>query len=201
MLLQRWSDETTHFFVQNATVEQGGRLTTLVINLGGGIGKGHLATILGGSGAESVTLGLSRGRGRQQLDLYTLQDHEAPNTQSDLFVASALSDQAHTGYRGLIRIAHAAQKSNAYMTNRNLLLSEGARADSTPELEILADDVRCSHASATGALDQDQMFYLLSRGLPAPEAERLMIEGFLSQVLARLPDEALRNDLLQRVLA
>ena len=148
-----------------------------------------------------MTLGLSRGHGRQQLDLYTLQDHEAPNTQSDLFIASTLSDQSHAGYRGLIRIAPAAQKSNAYMTNRNLLLSEGAKADSTPELEILADDVRCSHASATGALDQDQMFYLLSRGLPAPEAERLMIEGFLSQVLARLPDEALRDDLLQRVLA
>jgi len=130
------------------------------------------------------------------LDFRTLQDHVAPRTNSDLLFRGAVEDQARSVYSGLVRIRPTAQRTNASQTNRNLVLSEGASAESIPNLEIEANDVRCSHASAVGPIDDDQLYYLQSRGLPPDVAERLIVFGFFEDVIDRLPlrgqEDALR---------
>ena len=121
------------------------------------------------------------------LDFRTLQDHDAPDTRSDLLFKGAVEDTAQSVYSGLIRIRHDAQKSNAFQTNRNLVLTEGADAESVPNLEIEADDVKCSHARTVGPIDDDQLYYLATRGVPPEEAERLIVLGFFDDVLRPLP--------------
>ena len=121
------------------------------------------------------------------LDFRTLQDHDAPNTRSDLLFKGAVEDTAQSVYSGLIRIRPDAQKSVAFQTNRNLVLTEGADARSVPNLEIEADDVKCSHASTVGPVDDDQLYYLATRGVPPEEAERLVVLGFFDDVFDRLP--------------
>ena len=121
------------------------------------------------------------------LDFRTLQDHAAPRTRSDLLFKGAVEDKARSVYSGLIRLRHEAQKANAYQTNRNLVLTEGAGAESIPNLEIEANDVRCSHASTVGPIDDDQLYYLESRGIRPEDAERLIVLGFFEDVFDRLP--------------
>ena len=120
-------------------------------------------------------------------DLRTVQQHAAPQARSDLLFKGVVANQAHSVYSGLIRVEKGARGTNAFQTNRNLVLSEGARADSVPNLEIEDNDVRCSHASAVGPIDESQLFYLESRGVPTPAAERLIAMGFLDDVLERFP--------------
>jgi Fe-S cluster assembly protein SufD len=129
------------------------------------------------------------------LDFRTLQDHDAPNTHSDLLFKGAVEDAAHSVYSGLVRLRPQAQKARAYQTNRNLVLSEGAGAESIPNLEIEANDVRCSHASAVGPIDDDQRYYLESRGVRPDEAERLIVLGFFDDVFERLPLSSLSRRL------
>ena len=119
------------------------------------------------------------GDHEQMLDFRTLQDHDAPWTRSDLLFKGAVEDDARSVYSGLVRLRQPAQKSNAHQTNRNLVLTEGASAESIPNLEIEANDVRCSHASTVGPIDDDQLYYLESRGVPPDEAERLIVLGLL----------------------
>ncbi len=140
-----------------------------------------------GQGAESDLTAVYFGDGSQMLDFRTLQDHDAPNTRSDLLFKGAVEDTAQSVYSGLIRIRKHAQKSNAFQTNRNLVLTEGAEAKSVPNLEIEADDVKCSHASTVGPVDEDQLYYLATRGVPPEEAERLIVLGFFDDVFDRLP--------------
>ena len=123
------------------------------------------------------------------LDFRTLQDHDAPRTRSNLLFKGAVEDVARSVYSGLVRLRTTAQKANAYQTNRNLVLSEGAHAESIPNLEIEANDVKCSHASTVGPIDDDQLYYLESRGIPPEDAERLIVLGFFDDVLERLPVE------------
>ena len=138
-------------------------------------------------GGESDLTAVYFGDGNQMLDFRTLQDHVAPHTRSDLLFKGAVEDHAQSVYSGLIRIRPGAQHSRAYQTNRNLVLTEGAEAMSVPNLEIEADDVQCSHASTVGPIDDDQLYYLATRGVPPDEAERLIVLGFFDDVFERLP--------------
>src|SRR5690606_22442054 len=140
-----------------------------------------------GPGANSDMLGLYFGDQNQHFDFNTSQDHIAPNTGSDLLYKGALDGASRGVFRGIIRVHPGAQRTDAYQTNRNLLLSSEARADSLPNLEIEADDVKCSHGATVGELDADARFYLMSRGLDRISAERLVVLGFLGEVLGRLP--------------
>jgi Fe-S cluster assembly protein SufD len=132
-------------------------------------------------------LGLYFGRGDQHFDHSTRQDHKVPHASSDLLYKGALTDQSHAVFRGLIKVYPKAQRTDAYQTNRNLILSRRAEAVSLPNLEIEADDVRCSHAATVGQLDEEELFYIMSRGISRQEAERLVVFGFFGDVLARLP--------------
>jgi Fe-S cluster assembly protein SufD len=132
-------------------------------------------------------LGLYFAQGDQHFDHSTRQDHEVPHATSDLLYKGALDDRARSIFRGLIKVFPKAQRTDAYQTNRNLILSRNAEATSLPNLEIEADDVRCSHAATVGQLDQEELFYIMSRGVPRHEAERLVVFGFFGEVLSRLP--------------
>lgn len=157
------------------------------VTVGGGLSRLRAECHLTGEGAGSVMLGASLGRGHSHIDHRTLQDHAASNTSSDLLYKTVVDDAAGSVYSGLIRVEKDVRKVAGYQANRNLILSEGASAESVPNLEILANDVKCSHASATGPVDAEQLYYLQSRGITRDIAERLIVIGFLGQVLGRSP--------------
>lgn len=156
--------------------------------LGGAYARLRTDCRLVGRGASGTLLAAYLGDGDQMLDFRTFQDHAAPDTTSDLLFKGALADRSRSVYTGLIRVRPDARGTEAFQTNRNLKLSEDAWAESVPNLEIENNEVRCSHASAVGPVDPDQRFYLESRGVPTPEAERLIVGGFFEDVLARFPE-------------
>jgi Fe-S cluster assembly protein SufD len=162
-------------------------LDTLNVALGGTTTRVDLKAKLLGPGANSDMLGLYFGDEDQHFDFNTSQDHIAPNAGSDLLYKGALDGRSRAVFRGIIRVHPGAQRTDAYQTNRNLLLSREARADSLPNLEIEADDVKCSHGATVGELDAEAKFYLMSRGMSRTQAERLVVLGFLGEVLSRLP--------------
>ncbi len=172
---------------QRTLAERDSTLDTLNVALGGSVTRVDLNARLLGSGANSDMLGLYFGDADQHFDFNTSQDHEVAHTASDLLYKGALDGASRSVFRGIIRVHPKAQRTDAYQTNRNLLLSPDARADSLPNLEIEADDVRCSHGATVGELDSEAKFYLMSRGLPQRRAERLVVLGFLGEVLSRLP--------------
>ena len=177
-------------FVQSAQrtlAYRDARVDTLNVGLGASVHRVDLNARLLGPGANSEMLGLYFGDGDQHFDFNTSQDHIEPNTGSDLLYKGALDGDSRAVFRGIIRVHPDAQRTDAYQTNRNLLLSPGARADSLPNLEIEADDVKCSHGATVGELDAEAKFYLMSRGLPLVQAERLVVMGFLGEVLSKLP--------------
>jgi len=157
------------------------------VNLGASVSRVDLNARVLGPGANSDMLGLYFGDADQHFDHNTSQDHVAPHAHSDLLYKGALDDKSRAVFRGIIRVHKNAQQTDAYQTNRNMLLSDDARADSLPNLEIEADDVKCSHGATVGQLDDESLFYLMSRGLPRSRAERLVVLGFLGEVLSRLP--------------
>lgn len=162
-------------------------LDTLNVSLGATTTRVDLNARLLGPGANSDMLGLYFGDEDQHFDHNTSQDHVAPSARSNLLYKGALDGESRAVFRGVIRVAKAAQGTDAYQTNRNLLLSDHARADSLPNLEIEADDVKCSHGATVGQLDEESLFYLASRGIAREQAERLVVLGFLGEVLQRLP--------------
>jgi Fe-S cluster assembly protein SufD len=176
-----------HLAQQRTLAGRDATLDTLNLSFGASVSRVDLTAELRGPGANSDMLGLYFGDGNQHFDHNTRQDHIAPNTKSDLLYKGALDGHARAVFRGIIRVHKGAQQTDAYQTNRNLLLSEHARADSLPNLEIEADDVKCSHGATVGELDPEHLFYLMSRGLPRAQAERLVVMGFLGEVLSRLP--------------
>ncbi len=190
--VQTFGDGVWHFHRQRALLERDSTLNDLVVNLGGRYARSEVASELLGPGSESEMLGLFFAHGRQQFDHYTLQHHVAHHTRSDLLYKGAAKDYARAVFSGLIRLERGAQKTDAYQANRNLLLSPTARIDSIPQLEIGANDVRCTHGSTTAPVDEMQLFYLRSRGLPKALAEELLVKAHLADVLARIPLEALR---------
>lgn len=173
--------------VQRTLAQRDATLDTLNVALGGTTTRVDLNARLLGPGSNSDMLGLYFGDEDQHFDFNTSQDHIADNAGSDLLYKGALDGKSRAVFRGIIRVHKGAQRTDAYQTNRNLLLSPEARADSLPNLEIEADDVKCSHGATVGELDPEAKFYLQSRGLTRTQAERLVVLGFLGEVLARLP--------------
>lgn len=185
--LQRMGEGAFHLAQQRTLANRDATLDTLNISLGASVGRLDLNAQLRGPGANSDMLGLCFGGGTQHFDHNTGQNHLAPNSKSDLLYKGALDGRARSIFRGIIKVHEGAQRTDAYQTNRNLLLSDEARADSLPNLEIEADDVRCSHGATVGQMDSESLFYIMSRGLSQPQAERLVVMGFLGEVLSRLP--------------
>ncbi|HKJ02643.1 MAG TPA: Fe-S cluster assembly protein SufD, partial [Longimicrobiales bacterium] len=173
--------------VQRTLAQRDSTLDTLNVALGGTTTRVDLNARLLGPGANSDMLGLYFGDDDQHFDFNTSQDHVAGNAGSDLLYKGALDGRSRAVFRGIIRVHKGAQGTDAYQTNRNLLLSPDARADSLPNLEIEADDVKCSHGATVGELDAEAKFYLMSRGMSRIQAERLVVLGFLGEVLNRLP--------------
>lgn len=155
--------------------------------------KAYFEVDMVGEASEFRSGGLCIAGGRQHFDVQTLQDHMARGAVSDLLYRAAVAEHARSVFAGLIRVEEGAQKTNAYVQNRNLLLSPTAKADSNPTLEILANDVRCTHGTAAGRIDDEQLFYCQSRGLPREAARRLIVEGFFSDVLDGFPEGGLRE--------
>ncbi len=185
--VQRLGKGAFYQSVQRTLAGRDSTLDTLNVALGASVSRVDLNARLLGPGANSDMLGLYFGDGSQHFDFNTSQDHVTPNTASDLLYKGALDGSSRSVFRGIIRVHPGAQKTDAYQTNRNLLLSPKAHADSLPNLEIEADDVKCSHGATVGELDEDAKFYLMSRGLDRITAERLVVLGFLGEVLSRLP--------------
>ncbi len=157
------------------------------VGLGGDLGRLDLGVSLEGDGSSSDVVGLYFGEGSQTLDYRMLIDHSGRNTTSDVFLKGALEDDSQSVFTGLLRIEKDAQKTSTFETNRNLVLSENAKAHSVPNLEILCDDVVCGHGSSVGPLEEEHLYYLMSRGLHKKRAERLLIRGFFTEVIDRLP--------------
>jgi Fe-S cluster assembly protein SufD len=199
--VQEHGPHTWQIALQRAHVGRDASLRSAVVALGGRYARLRSESLLAGSGAESDLTAVYFGDGHQMLDFRTLQDHAAPHTRSDLLFKGAVEDTAQSVYSGLIRIRDVAQGTQAFQTNRNLVLTEGAEAKSVPNLEIEADDVKCSHASTVGPIDDDQLYYLESRGIPPEEAERLIVLGFFDDVLDRIPVPELTAALRRTVVA
>ena len=189
------------FATQRAQVERDGRLDWAALGFGSARGKVRMETKLAGPGSEArVTGGYAGGPG-QHLDYDTTQEHAAPNTNSDLAFRGVLAAGSTAVWRGMIKVDPGAQQTDAFQESRNLLLSTEAHADAIPGLEILADDVRCTHAAAIAQIDRDQLFYLTSRGLDPAAAKSLIIEGFLESLVERLAEGPVRERDLRRARA
>ena len=197
--VQRWGRGVAHLATDRLTAGRDAKITTVYTVLGGDLSRGDVQCRLRAPGAHVDMLGLYIADGTQHFDHETLQDHIAPHASSNLLFKGALNGSSRSVFRGLIRVHPQAQRTDAYQTNRNLILSANARADSLPNLEIQADDVRCSHAATVGQLDEEEVFYLLSRGIRKPEAIRLVVFGFFGEVLDQLPMEDVRQELLRAV--
>jgi Fe-S cluster assembly protein SufD len=193
--VQNLSLGTWHFASHHGRVERDAELDWVAGGFGSAKGKIRIQNDLAGPGATSRVTGAYFADGTQHLDYDTFQEHIAPSTTSDFAFKGALRDNARTVWRGMIRVEEGAQKTNAYQENRNLLLSKTAHADSIPGLEILANDVRCTHGATLGQVDLDQLFYLMTRGLTRAEAERLIVRGFFQDVLDRVQLEPVREAL------
>ena len=193
--VQNYSRGTWHFASHHARVERDAELDWVAGGFGSAKGKVRIQNDLAGPGATSRVTGAYFADGTQHLDYDTFQEHMAPSTTSDFAFKGALRDTARAVWRGMIRVEEGAQKTNAYQENRNLLLSKSAHADSIPGLEILANDVRCTHGATLGQVDREQLFYLMTRGLSRAEAERLIVRGFFQDVLDRVDLEPVREAL------
>jgi Fe-S cluster assembly protein SufD len=193
--VQNLSREAWLFAACHARVERDAELDWVTGGFGSAKGKVRIHNDLAGPGATSRVTGAYFADGTQHLDYDTYQRHIAPSTTSDFAFKGALRDNATAVWRGMIRVEEGAQKTNAYQENRNLLLSRDAHANSIPGLEILANDVRCTHGATLGQVDREQLFYLMARGLSRSEAERLIVRGFFQDVLDRVELQPVRDAL------
>ncbi len=189
------SEKAWIFGAQRATVARDASLDWITLGFGSANGKVFQETQLAGPGAHGTVTGAYASRARQHLDFDTLQEHAAPDTTSDLAFRGILADRSSAVWRGMIKVDPGAQRTDAFQESRNLLLSKRAHADAIPGLEILANDVRCTHAAAIAQIDREQLFYLRSHGLPAPDANRLVIEGFMSELVQRFEEGPIRDAL------
>jgi Fe-S cluster assembly protein SufD len=191
--LQRWGRHAWQFADQRVRAERDATVRLVTVGLGGRFAKNRIEATLAGPGASAELKALFFGSGQQFFDYHTLQEHRVGNTTSDLLFKGALRDEARSVYAGLIRIDPGASRSDAYQANRNLLLSKQAKAHSIPMLEILNNDVRCTHGATVAPVDPDHLFYLESRGIPASTAERMIVHGFFGEVLDRMPVQQARD--------
>ncbi|MFL6590511.1 MAG: Fe-S cluster assembly protein SufD [Chthoniobacterales bacterium] len=188
---QTWNEKTLAIQINSTSVERDASALSLNVHLGGAYSRFEGLSRLTGEAARSDMLSVSVADNAQEFDARTLQNHLSPHTTSDLLYKNSLNDRARNTFGGLIRVEPHAHFTDAYQTVRNLLLSDDAEANSMPGLEILADNVKCSHGATSGQLSEDEMFYLLSRGIPAPVAKQLLVSGFLNEVLGRLDHPAI----------
>lgn len=191
--LQSWGRHVWNFSHERARVERDGNLDWIFGAIGSRLTKNFSELDLAGEGAQGRMSGFYFTDGNQHLDHDTQQNHLAPHTTSDLLFKGALKGKSRSVWQGMIYVAPGAQKTDGYQANRNLVLSEGARADSIPGLEILADDVRCTHGATVGKLEAEPLFYLKSRGIPQNEAEKIVVEGFFDPIFQRIPFEGVRE--------
>lgn len=193
--LQNWGSRTWHFAHQRALVDRDGDLQWTIGALGGRLAKVNQHVLLTAPGAHSQVNGVMFTEGTQHFSYHTLQHHQAPHGKSDFLYKAALQDKSRTVWRGMIKVDPGAQKTDGYQRNDNLLLSANARADSIPGLEIEADDVRCTHGSTSGRVDDELIFYAQSRGFTRQEAIRMIVTGFFQQVFDRIDIESVREAL------
>jgi Fe-S cluster assembly protein SufD len=193
--IQDWGRNVFHYGNVRAQVGRDAELQWMQVMVGGRMTKANCYFNLNGQGARAFVNGFMFGDQRQHFHLHTLQRHLEPHTTSDLLIKCCLKDKARSVYQGLIQVAEGAQRTDAYQANRNLLLSDQARADSIPGLEILANDVRCTHGATLGYVEPEHLFYLMTRGLPRVAAQRLIVEAFFEPVIGRIPLETVRERL------
>ncbi len=193
--LQEWGHKTFNFAHQRATVGRDATLQWTIAGMGSLLTKTNQTVDLTGPGANSQVNGVMFTEGRQHLAYHTLQHHRAPNCHSDFLYKAAQQDQSRTVWRGMIKVDKNAQKTDGYQRNDNLVLSNAARADSIPGLEIEADDVRCTHGSTTAKVDEEQIFYARCRGFTRKEATRMIVSGFFQQIFDRITIDSVRDAL------
>jgi Fe-S cluster assembly protein SufD len=192
--IQEWGSGVTHLGIQRATVGRDAEFRSLAIGFGASLARAEAETVLAGPGGFSEMLGVFFADGTQHFDHRSVQDHVAPDCTSDLLYKGALRDASRAVYSGWVHVRPGAQKTNAMQTSRNIVLSEHAKADAIPNLEIEANDVRCGHAASVGPVEEETLFYLESRGIPRSEAERLIVTGFFQEVLDRVGLEEVRRN-------
>ncbi|MEI6350277.1 MAG: Fe-S cluster assembly protein SufD [Verrucomicrobiota bacterium] len=199
--VQNWSRKTLAFQINNTVVGRNASAKSLNLNLGGKYARTESASRLTGEGGRSDMLAVTVAEGDQEFDQRTFQDHLAPGAISDLLYKNSLDDQARTIFAGMIKVEPHAHRTDAYQKVRNLLLSDEAEANSMPGLEILADDVRCSHGATSGQIEEEELFYMLARGISKRVAQRLIVQGFLQEAINRLGNEAIAAKLGEFVQA
>jgi Fe-S cluster assembly protein SufD len=192
-VLQQWGEGAWHVATHRTLLAQNAHLRMFGATLGSRLQKAYWEVMLDGPGAEADVSGLAFGDSAQHLDHQSLQAHRAPQTTSRLKLKVAVRDHARSVYSGLIDVDRAAQQTDAYVQNRNLILSHGATADSVPRLEIRANDVRCGHGATAGHIDDDHRFYLMARGVSEADADRLIVRGFLDDALAHCPHQGVAD--------
>ena len=193
--IQDWDRSTWHFSRERAIVGPDADLQWTVGGIGGRLGKVNQEVALAGPGAFGQVNGVTVTEGRQHLAYFTRQDHQAPHTRSDLLYKGVLKDRSRMVWKGMIRVEKDAQRTDAYQKNDNLMLSDEARADSIPGLEIEANDVRCTHGATAGRVDEEMIFYAQARGIERETAVRLIVEGFFANVYDRITLEPVRETL------
>ncbi|MGH2555050.1 MAG: Fe-S cluster assembly protein SufD [Actinomycetota bacterium] len=200
--LQEWGDGVTHLSVQRAFIDRDADLRSLGVAFGASLSRAEVESVLEGDGGSSEMLGVYFATGDQHFDHRSIQDHIGSQTASDLLYKGVLKDRSRTIYSGTVIIQKGAHKCDAYQTNRNILLSDKAKADSIPNLEILSNDpVRCGHAASVGPVDEDTLFYIQTRGIPFEEAQKLIVFGFLQEVLDRVTLSEVRHGLEAAIAA
>jgi Fe-S cluster assembly protein SufD len=192
---QNWADNVIALQMNSTMVDHDASAMSLNLHLGSRYSRFESLSRLIGEGGRSDLLAVAVAKQEQEFDARTLQDHVSPHTASDLLYKNALNDRARTIFGGLIRVEPHAHFTDAYQKVRNLLLSDDAEANSMPGLEILADNVRCTHGATSGQIDEDELFYLRTRGIPVPVAQRLIVTGFLDEVVQRLDHPAISEHL------
>jgi len=197
--LQSWGEHVWNFSHERAKVERDASIDWIFGAIGSRLTKNFSDIDLIGRGSTGRMSGFYFTDGEQHLDHDTQQNHFAPDTTSDLLFKGALREKSRSVWQGMIYVAPGAQKSDGYQANRNLILDASSRADSIPGLEILADDVRCTHGATVGKIDPEQVFYLETRGIPKKDAEKLVIEGFFDPIMQRIPYEGVRNRLQEAI--
>jgi len=193
--VQDWSRETTAFHLNSTIVDRDATCTALIANFGGAYIRGENLSRLVGESARSEMFSINPVEGTREIDQRTLQDHVAPHATSDLLYLNALDDKSRTIFAGLIKVQPGAKGTDAYQKVKNLILSDDADPNSMPGLEILNDEVRCSHGATNGPVSADELFYMAARGIPKDQARRLIVNGFFNNLLARLENETLLQHL------
>lgn len=184
---------------QSISVLEGEKKTIFILLTGNRDENGEVKIEMKGKNSSVKILGIIIGKDKQVINLHTFQDHVVGESVSDLFIKSVLFDSAKFNYEGLIRIEKDAQKSNAYQKNQNLLLSKSSWANSQPKLEILANDVRCTHGATVGQINSEQLYYLKTRGLSEAAAKKILVEGFIRDVVGRIEDEDIKREIMDKV--